>query len=462
MRLNWFSPLPPSRSGVSVYTASLLPALAERGEVILWTDQESWDPCLDRYAEVRRFQPESAVWAEVNRADLSFLNIGNNVLFHRWIWLASQRHPGVLIVHDVRLHDFFAGVYLHFRKDLDGYRGLMRRYHGDEGARDAELFARHQRDAAYMAEHYPLTGPALENAAGVVVHTKQALEMARLHADAPVVRFELPYKVREFSADEAAGPAVSAPDTPPPYRLIVFGHLGANRRIESLLRALAELPERQRFRLNIYGEVWNESDVRRMAGELGVADIVSLHGFVEESELEAALSASHLAINLRYPTVGEASLSQLIIWDHSLPTLVEYVGWYADLPLEAVSFIRPEHEIADLKVRLRNFLADPQWFERMGKQGRRILKERHAPDSYADALLRFGTEVARTGSRGIEKRLTARVGTEISRWLHPAAMDPLIHRAATEINALSARTQREEPEATDRPPAPETGPKKLL
>lgn len=447
MRLNWFSPLPPSKSGISVYTASVLPALAKRGEVVLWTDQEEWDSSLERYAEVRRFQPERIIWAEVNRADVSFLNIGNNALFHEWIWQASQKHPGVLVLHDVRLHDFFAGVYLYFRRDAEGYCRLMRRYYGDEGALDAELFIHQQREPAYMAEHYPLTAPALENAIGAVVHTKYAFELARRHTKAPVARFELPYQSREASADEATGPKPG-----PPYRLIIFGHLGANRRIDSILRSLAELPEKPQFHLDIYGRIWNEGAVRSEIAELGIGDVVSLHGFVEDSELEAALDAAHLAINLRYPTVGEASLSQLLIWEHALPTLVTNVGWYADLPLEAVAFVRPEHEIADLRVCLRNFLANPEWFARMGEYGRCLLEERHAPDVYADALLRFGATAQRASLSQVGRRLAARVGSELSRWMPPGTMDPLVNRAAREIHALTSGAESMEGVAEDQRP----------
>ena len=37
-----------------------------------------------------------------------------------------------------------------------------------------------------------------------------------------------------------------------------------------------------------------------------------------------------LLINLRYPTMGEASLSQLRIWRHALPSMVTQVGWHEE------------------------------------------------------------------------------------------------------------------------------------
>ena len=57
---------------------------------------------------------------------------------------------------------------------------------------------------------------------------------------------------------------------------------------------------------------------------LGLRERVTFHGYVSEAELEAALDDADLAVNLRYPTMGEASGSQLRIWDHALPSLVTH------------------------------------------------------------------------------------------------------------------------------------------
>src|SRR5437762_1535146 len=104
---------------------------------------------------------------------------------------------------------------------------------------------------------------------------------------------------------------------------------------------LARLDEREKFRLEVCGEVWNEEAVRERIRSYGIENLVRLRGHVSDAELDAALDAADLALNLRNPTMGEASLSQLQIWDHALPSLVTRLGWYAALPKEAVDFVRP-------------------------------------------------------------------------------------------------------------------------
>ena len=93
MKLNWFSPLPPARTEIGHHTARILPALSRHAEVVLWTEQQQWDTGLEKYARVRTFDPEELSWRELNRADLTFYNIGNNADFHLKILQASRSYP---------------------------------------------------------------------------------------------------------------------------------------------------------------------------------------------------------------------------------------------------------------------------------------------------------------------------------------------------------------------------------
>jgi hypothetical protein len=54
--------------------------------------------------------------------------------------------------------------------------------------------------------------------------------------------------------------------------------------------------------------------------------------------------------------MGEASGSQLRIWDHALPSIVSKNDWYATLPSETVAFVSPDHEIEGVKYHLKYFL----------------------------------------------------------------------------------------------------------
>ena len=179
MRLNWFSPLPPARTEIAYYTARLLPVLRERVEIVLWTDQSEWDPSLENYAAVQRYQPGHVPWVELNRASMSIYHIGNNSSFHGPIWQVSRQHPGLVILHDLRLQHFFAGLYLGQWSDPSGYLTQMELYYGWVGRQDAESFLSGLYTTEYMAEHYPLTSLGIGYALGVLVHTWESFDVLK-------------------------------------------------------------------------------------------------------------------------------------------------------------------------------------------------------------------------------------------------------------------------------------------
>src|SRR5438132_8346981 len=142
MNLNWFSPLPPARTDVAHYTTRLLPALAARAKVTLWTEQAEWTSTLEELATVRSYRIDSIPWAELNRTDVNIYQIGNNPIFHGSIWQISRLQAGIVVLHDLRLHHFFDGLYRVQWRDLDSYLAVMESYYGPQGRRDAaESFA---------------------------------------------------------------------------------------------------------------------------------------------------------------------------------------------------------------------------------------------------------------------------------------------------------------------------------
>jgi len=153
MKLNWFSPLLPAPTDIGHFSKRLMPALTARADVTIWTDQTKWDKAFERYAEVRAYDFRSISWADLNRAEMCVYNIGNNPLFHGSIWQVARKHPGVVIIHDTRLHHFFDGIYRVQRRDLSGYLAMMEFYYGAASVPEArECFLSEGRNINVMAK----------------------------------------------------------------------------------------------------------------------------------------------------------------------------------------------------------------------------------------------------------------------------------------------------------------------
>lgn len=393
-----FSPLPPLATEIANHTAGLLPALARLARVRVWTDQGGPIELDIPDVEVHRFDPDALPSRLLNRADLTFFNLGNNAGFHRGIHQAARRIPGIVILHDIRLAHFFAAYSERAGADRAYYLDLLTRTHGDRARSLAEAYIDGLGFFDELVACAPMTLAALDGALGAVLHNPSELGALRTQTQVPL--YHVPLSCR-------FGPAPARPQPAPgvPIRLVMFGFIGKNRRLLPVLQALACMPERAEYRLDIYGmmEDEQEREVDAAIASLGLQAVATRHGFVAEAVLAVALAEADLAINLRWPSMGEASASQLRIWAAKLPALVTRVGWYAQLPEDSVFMVDPEQEQDGIAHHLRALRRAPALYAEAGERGRRILEALHAPEHYAEALVaiaaeRAGQHARRTGS----------------------------------------------------------------
>ena len=89
MKVAFFSPLPPAKSGIADYSAALL---AE----------------LERLAEVTPF-PEKPARFDPAAFDVALYQIGNNA-WHDFCYETALEHPGVVVIHEGNLHHLIADL----------------------------------------------------------------------------------------------------------------------------------------------------------------------------------------------------------------------------------------------------------------------------------------------------------------------------------------------------------------
>jgi glycosyltransferase involved in cell wall biosynthesis len=429
MKINYFSPLLPARSGIAEVTEQIIPALSRYATVVVWTDQTEWTSGLASHAKIQQYNPIAPPWRELNQADLNIYNIGNNVNFHHGILQISQQLPGLVILHDVKLHHLFYGIYRVCQANSEGYVAGVARYYGDVAAQQARQFVMGELPIAAV-EDYAMTEWAIGDAGAVMVQELKAFQ-----------RWPIGYQPLAYQGAVLPSRSIQQKTPPqktsPPYHLIVFGYISYNRRIESILQALSTLPQRQKFRLDIYGCVDDEDSLRLSIDDYGLKSLVTVHGYVNDALLDRGLANADLAINLRYPTMGEASLSQLRIWHHALPTMVTQVGWYAEQPSNTVLFVRPTHEVEDIQQHLQQFIENPDRFRTIGLQGQQRLGQHHTPDAYAKGLLEFAPVMAVGNQQSNQHYWLDRASQEIAPWQLPHCGQTELQRITAAIHFLS-------------------------
>jgi glycosyltransferase involved in cell wall biosynthesis len=385
-----FSPLPPLPTDIGNHTVGVLDALQHMARVRVWTSQDGPVHLDMPGVEIRRFRPETITAADLNQADATFYNLGNNARFHRDIHNVARRIPGIVILHDTHLQHFFAAYSERPGEDRVYYLDQLERSHGPAMRAWGEEFIEGRRDLQDLVDAATMTLAAVEGAVGAVLHNEEDGAALASKTHVPVYLQQLSFRYGPVSA-KLPTPALALPATVR-SRLIMFGYIGKNRRLLQILEALASMPDQDLYWLDIYGLVEDEQEIDAAITAAGLNSIVTRHGFVPEADLDRALESADLAFNLRWPSMGEASGSQLRLWAAQCPALVTKVGWYAHLPPDTVFMIDQADEHQQIVHHLRALRQTPSHYAQVGARGRRVLEQHHSPTAYAQGLVEIASD----------------------------------------------------------------------
>jgi hypothetical protein len=187
MKLNWFSPVPPTASSVALQTAAVLPSLAKQASITLWVHEAGWSPELEQHARVCRYNPGRMPWAEINAADATVYHLGNQAAVYGPIWQVNRQHSGIVVLYDLVLQPLIAGLVVEDRGlSRSEYHEMMKHHHPDGGLEAANDLLSRARTIDEIAPDFPLTGVALENATAVILHTQAAYSLVSSSTTLPV------------------------------------------------------------------------------------------------------------------------------------------------------------------------------------------------------------------------------------------------------------------------------------
>lgn len=398
MKIHWLSPLLPAKTGVAHYSEHLLPRLAERAEVVVFTPHENLPLALESRVKVRPIGTEDRrFWRELHQADLTVCHLSRAAPFHGAIVEIARRHPSLVVLHKSRLFGLVTEAVVGIRGQVDRFLDLCEDEAGRPGRRVGQRWLRGENPLA-LEQDLPFTALGIEDALGVVVHSPHARRDVERVAPPGLPLLELPLP---WPADDLPAVAASPRPVHQPKRLIAFGHFGPERRLDLLLEAVARWPRRQGLRLDVFGELREPERIVGLRDRLGLQPQVTFRGFVLEEELAAAQRQADLGVDLRASSLGGASLVRLEMWRRGLAV----AGTPAEDGSDAGALlpIRDGHEREDFAAAFEA-LADRRRLADLAARGRRIVAERHDPDAYAGAFLRFASAAAGQTRRCLEQR----------------------------------------------------------
>jgi glycosyltransferase involved in cell wall biosynthesis len=380
VRLAYFSPLPPARTGIADYAIELLPALADQAEVTLYVDDPT---AVDARVATRwRVRPLAAYGTERWNYDAAIFHMGNSY-FHEALYRTLCHYPGIVVLHDYSLHHFMVerswlqGQPAGYRRELAYALGRTGIQLGQEirfGQRDLPLF------------DCPLNERVIDLSLGLIAHSRYvATRVQQRRPGVPVRVISQPKMARRDTVKRRV------PEWSNEVLVIASaGQVTPSRQIELTLRAFAEVRRScPQARYLIVGE-WRHPDLslEQLLNDLHLRGAVRHIGFVEDlAEFDDWIASADVFVNLRHPTVGETSGVVLRALTSGVPVIVSDNGWYGELPDTCCVKVPPQ-DLAALTTAMRDLVTDAEKRRRLGEQAaifaRQTLSPEHVAAQYVD------------------------------------------------------------------------------
>ncbi len=380
MRIAYFSPLPPKRTGVASYSHYLVPALTKHCEVHLFdngvVEPPVECPLIDYISE-----PTSIL--TLDRYDACVYHIGNNPWDHSYIYDVFLHHPGVVVLHDLILYYLIAGR---------GPGALLKELcmeNGPVGIQDLSHIVAASPDGDPLRypfpERFPLVTRILRHAQALIVHsgtTKRLLLEAGCERPIYVINMIAGSVTADRDGPGGLKELRQQLGLPADAFLIgTFGFIGPTKRPGAILQALSSLAKDSPIKLVVVGQ---GQDLTAMIQSLGVRDRVICPGFVSDADFGRYLKAVDIVLNLRYPSMGETSLTLIQAMYHARPCIVTDDAWFAEFPDECLWKISAgDTEPEQLREAIVNLSKDLDRRRALGEAAREYVFSQCMPDQVA-------------------------------------------------------------------------------
>lgn len=354
VKVGFFSPLPPARTGVADYSAALLSVLRRCGEV----------------------------QTAPRHSDVNLYHLGNSRI-HRPIYDRALREPGVVVLHDAVLQHFFLGSFTEERyvEEFAFNYGDWRRSLARELWRNR---AGSGLNATYFA--YPMLKRIALASRAVVVHNAAAAELVRAHAPQASI-IEIPHLVEQVEMPDAADILrfrAALGIAPGAFLFGVFGYLRESKRVTAILRQFEQrrrdLPDTA---LLIAGQ-FVSGDLARAVDPLLRLPGVARIGHLNRRAFSVAAASVEACINLRYPSAAETSGIAVRLME--MGKLLMLTCGLENAAYPETACFRIESGIAEegsLSEHMMLAAAFPQVAREVGREAARHIRECHAPERIA-------------------------------------------------------------------------------
>jgi glycosyltransferase involved in cell wall biosynthesis/SAM-dependent methyltransferase len=371
MRIAFFSPMPPAKSGIADYSSALVESLRRRADVTVFET--------------------STNGFRATEFDIPVYQIGNNA-HHAFAYEQALIKPGVVVMHEANLHHLITDITIR-RNDWEAY---LREVEHDAGAEALAYAANRVRtlERGPDYEGVPMLRRILGSSLGVIAHShcvEQSVRAAGFKGPVAVIPHgawipdadRMGYRQR-LGIDEST------------VLVGVFGFLKPYKRIAESLRAFRRLVRVDpRAKMILVGEAHPEFPVSALIDSLGLNAHVRVLGFTPIEDFVGYIAACDIVLNLRFPTVGESSGTLLRSLGLGKAVLVSNIGSFAEYPDEICMKVPVDASEENVLFEYLSLLVERQDLRQaIGQRARRWVSEECNWDLVAERYVSFLEAVA--------------------------------------------------------------------
>lgn len=381
LKVAYFSPLPPSRTGISDYSVMLLPYLCKYYEVEVVVDVAVTDSWVNKHLAVR-----DVPWfiANAKEYDRVIYHIGNSS-FHYYMFDLIERFPGVIV-----LHDFFLGHAVSGIDEMDLRPGYWSQSlyisHGQHALN--EWFK--ELELERLQWTYPVNAQVLKDACGVIVHGRYSKQLANT------------WYGENYAAHWAVIPLVrELPDLPDrkalrrrhgfrqkDFLVCSFGMLGRSKLNDRLLAAWlnSELVRNSSAQLIFVGEPDNGDFGQIFSEQIdksGYSERIKITGWLDDLSYREYLVMADMAVQLRGSSRGEMSAALHDCMAYGLPTIINAQDCFSETNAKAIFQVAKDFSEDELTQALNLLASKKDYQKKLANEARLEIKHNHSPENCA-------------------------------------------------------------------------------
>jgi len=325
-RIAWLSPLPPQKSGIANYSYWLIKALKPHLDIDLFYDTELPAPELQDEFDVypiEQFPERREAYDDV------IYHLGNHSGFHKKIYQLAWKFPGTVVLHDYNLSAFMHDSF-YLQADWQLYEQALVNNHGEAEHKGLTgLVPQLRRNVNGL----PMSYAVVNRSRKVVVHHRWVKNQFSNNDHIEVIPHFAKINFSPTAADiEKFREKFSIKDNH--FLVSCLGFVNRNKLPELQVRVIKQLLA-QGFPVHLLFAGEASPEVRPLQAEVEASEYrgyITFTGYLDEEDYFSALFASDVLINLRNPSMGEASGTLMHALAAAKPAIVSDNNQYKEFP----------------------------------------------------------------------------------------------------------------------------------